>query len=112
MTHVTDPDRGDVIRSIIYILIYVIVIGVSAFFLLVQYWYIWLLIVLVGMLLLVNWHKQKTAYQCPNCGYIYELSFLQDFAAPHGFDVNGAWLYLRCPNCGKRSRTKTLKKVD
>ena len=112
MTHVTDPDSGDVIRSIIYILIYVIVIGVSAFFLLVQYWYIWLLIVLVGMLLLVNWHKQKTAYQCPNCGHIYELSFLQDFAAPHGFDADGGWLYLRCPNCGKRSRTKTLKKVD
>jgi uncharacterized C2H2 Zn-finger protein len=112
MAQVTDPDRGDMIRSIIYILIYVIVIGVSAFYLLLQYWYVWFALVLVGMLLLVNWHKQKTAYRCPKCEHIYEVSFLADLVAPHGIDRDGAWLYLRCPNCHERSKTKTLKKVE
>jgi len=112
MQQVTNPDRRDVIRSIVYLLIYVIVISVTAIFLLVDYWYIWLAIVLAGMLILVNWHKQKTAYRCPKCDHIYEISFLTDLLAPHGFTREGGWLLLRCPGCRVRSRTTTLKKVE
>ena len=82
MQKVTNPDSRDVIKSIVFLLIYVIVIGVTAFFLLVDHWYIWLAIVLAGMLMLVNWHKQKTAYRCPNCDHIYEISFLTRPACP------------------------------
>jgi len=112
MQQVTNPDKRDIIRSVVYILIYVIVIGVSAFFLLLDYWYIWLALVLAGMLMLVNWHKQKTAYRCPNCDHIYEISFLTDLLAPHGLTREGGWLLLRCPSCRVRSRTRTLKKVE
>ena len=112
MQKVTNPDSRDVIKSIVFLLIYVIVIGVTAFFLLVDHWYIWLAIVLAGMLMLVNWHKQKTAYRCPNCDHIYEISFLTDLLAPHGFRREGPWLLLRCPSCRVRSKTLTLKKVD
>ena len=113
MTDVSNPDGWDVVRSIVYILIYVIVIGVSAFLLIPAFWYVWLAVVLAGMLLLVNWHKGKTAYRCPKCDHIYEISFLTDLTAPHGIiGDEGAWLYLRCPNCRKRSKTKVLKKVE
>jgi predicted RNA-binding Zn-ribbon protein involved in translation (DUF1610 family) len=112
MDKVTNPDRRDVIRSIVYLLTYIIVISVGAFLLLPDLWYLWLALVLAGMVILVNWHKQKTAYRCPNCEHIYEISFLTDLAAPHGFNSEGGWLLLRCPNCRKRSKTRTLKKVE
>ncbi|MFC2063609.1 hypothetical protein ACFLXB_00735 [Chloroflexota bacterium] len=113
MTRVTNPDRRDVFRSVVYILIYVVVIGASAFLLLPKLWYAWAVVVLAGLILLVNWHKQKTAYRCPECDQIYEISFLTDLTAPHGaFGDTGPWLFLRCPHCGKRSKTRVLKKVE
>ncbi len=112
MVNGTKTDRGDMLRSVVYISIYVIVIGGSAFLLLPDLWYAWLALVLAGMLILVNWHQQKTAYRCPNCEHIYEISFLTDLVAPHGFNNEGGWLLLRCPNCHKRSKTTTLKKVE
>ena len=112
MNQITKPERGDYLKSIIFILVYVIVIGVSAVYLLIELWYLWLLIVVAGMLLMVNWHKKKTAYRCPNCEHVYEVSFLTDLVSPHGIDRDGAWLYLRCPNCRQRKKTKTLKKVE
>ena len=112
MFQVTKPDRRDVIRSATYILVYVIVIGVGAVLLLPRFWYLWIALVVVGMLILVNWHKEKTAYRCPNCEYTYEISFLTDLTAPHGVNRDGAWLLLRCPNCRQRRKTKVLKKVE
>jgi uncharacterized C2H2 Zn-finger protein len=112
MNQVTDPDRRDVIRSVAFILVYVLVIGAGALYLLPRLWYIWIVLVVVGMLILVNWHKGQTAYRCPNCDHIYEISFLSDLTAPHGINRDGAWLLLRCPNCRKRRKTKTLKKVE
>ena len=112
MNKVTDPDLRDIIQSVVYIAIYIIVIGVSAFFLLPKLWYVWLAVVVVGMLILVNWHKQKTAYRCPNCEHLYEISFLTDLFAPHGIDREGGWLLLRCPSCRQRRKTKVLKKVE
>jgi len=112
MSQVEEPDRRDVIRSIIYIFVYVLVIGGGAFLLLPRFWYLWIILVVVGMLLLVNWHKGATAYRCPNCNHIYTVSFLQDLAAPHGINRDGAWLLLRCPNCKQKNRTKVLKRVE
>ena len=112
MNQVTNPDGRDIIRSVAYILVYVIIIGASAFLLFPKLWYIWLTLVVVGMLILVNWHKEKTAYRCPKCEHIYEISFLTDLTAPHGFNRDGAWLMLRCPNCRQRRKTMVLKKVE
>ncbi len=112
MNQVTDPDRRDMIRSVAYILVFVIGISVSAFLLLPRFWYLWIMLVVVGALILVNWHKQQTAYRCPNCEHVYEISFLSDLTAPHGVNKDGAWLLLRCPNCRQFKKTKVLKKVE
>jgi uncharacterized Zn finger protein len=112
MKQVTNPDKKDILRSVIHLVIYVLTISVTAFLLLPNYWYIWAIVVLAGMFVLVNWHKQKTAYRCPNCGHIYEISFLTDLVAPHGVNKEGSWLLLRCPNCQQRSRTTVLKKIN
>jgi hypothetical protein len=112
MNQVNDPDRRDVIKSVAYILVFVIAISASAFFLLPKLWFIWILLVVVGMLILVNWHKVKTAYRCHICEHVYEISFLTDLTAPHGVNKDGAWLLLRCPNCRQWKKTKVLKKVE
>lgn len=112
MNQVTDPDHRDMIKSIAYILVYVILISASAFFLLPRYWYVWAVLVLAGVLILVNWHKGQTAYRCPNCEHIYEISFFTDLTSPHGVNRDGAWLLLRCPKCRQRRKTKVLKKVE
>jgi len=112
MTNFSKPTKRDYVRSIIYISIYLLVISASAFLFLPNLWYIWLLFVLAGVLLLVNWHKEQTVYQCPHCQHVFEVSFLTDLISPHGLDKNGAWLFLRCPSCKHRSKTKVMKKID
>lgn len=108
----TEPERGDYARSALYIVVYLAVIGGGAFLLLPRWWYLWALMVLGGLVLLVGWHRGMTAYQCPNCGHVYEISFWKDLAAPHGVDTHGGWLLLRCPNCGERHKTHVLKRVE
>ncbi len=106
----TSPGKKDYLQSVLYLALYVLTIGGTAFLLLPKLWYLWGIIVLIGMLLLVNWHKQKTIYCCPSCGHVYEISFLTDLLAPHGVNRDGGWLLLRCPNCHQRSKTTVLKK--
>lgn len=108
----TKPGKGDYIRSALYILLYVIVIGGGAFLLLPEYWFIWAALVIGGVGLLVGWHRGQTVYQCPNCEHIYEISFWTDLFSPHGVDKDGAWLSLRCPACKERRKTRVLKRVE
>ena len=110
MAQFSDPERQDYIRSAVYLLIYVIVIGGGAFLLLPRFWYVWAVLVVAGLVLLVHWHKGQTIYQCPNCNHLYEISFLTDLLAPQGVHRNGGWLLLRCPNCKQRHKTRVLKK--
>jgi predicted RNA-binding Zn-ribbon protein involved in translation (DUF1610 family) len=106
------PTGGDYWRSILYILTFLVVITVSAIWLMPDFWYVWLLIVAIGTGALVAWHRGATVYRCPNCDYVYEISFWKDLFAPHGVDKDGAWLLLRCPNCGERKKTRVLKRVE
>lgn len=106
----TKPSGGDYWRSILFILIFLVVISVTAFWLLPEFWYVWVLIVVAGTAVLVAWHRRETVYRCPVCGYVYEISFWKDLVAPHGVDKAGGWLLLRCPNCGERKKTYVLKR--
>jgi ribosomal protein S27E len=108
----TRPRKGDYLQSVVYITIYLVLIGGGAFLLLPQWWLWWGLLVVVGIVLLVGWHRAMTVYQCPNCEHVYEISFWTDLISPHGVDKKGGWLYLRCPDCRQRNKTRVLKRVD
>jgi hypothetical protein len=112
MKNYTDPSRKDYTQSILYIILYIFALSMGAYFLLPKYWYLWVLVVVLGLALLVYWHKEKTVYCCSNCGHVFEISFFTDLLAPHGVDRGGAWLLLRCPNCRERHKTKVLKQVN
>ncbi len=91
------PKRSDWTKSLLLIGIYVLVISITAFILLVTYWYVWLAVLTGGLLMLVLWRKKATAYHCPRCGNEFEISFLTDLFSPHGVTKEGrAWMYLKC----------------
>lgn len=107
----TKPTRGDYVRSILYILIFLIVISLTAFWLLPDLWVVWILIMVAGTAILVAWHRGETVYRCPVCEHVYTISFWKDLMAPHGVDKEGGWLLLGCPNCGERKKTYVQKRV-
>ena len=105
------PKRSDWTKSLILIGVYVAVISVTAFILLITYWYLWLALVAGGVFILVLWHKKSTAYRCPKCGSEFEISLLTDLVSPHGITrTGGGWLYLKCPACSNRSKMDVLVK--
>jgi DNA-directed RNA polymerase subunit RPC12/RpoP len=98
-------------KTLVYIAAYLMVIGFSSFYLLLSYWYVWVALVIGGLLILVSWHAKATAYHCSRCNNEFEISILTDFFSPHGIDREGGWKYLKCPNCSNRSRMKILVKT-
>lgn len=91
--------RSDWWKSLLFIGIYVAVISITAFILLVTYWYVWLALVAGGLAIIILWHAKSTAYHCPICGNEFEISPLTDFFSPHGVTKNGGgWVYLKCPD--------------
>ncbi len=103
--------KEDRTRTIIYITVYFAIVIIGAFFLLLTYWYIWLILDLVGLFLLIRWHTRNFAYHCPRCGYEFEISVFTNFLSPHGVSKSGGWKYLKCPKCHETSRTTIMKKV-
>ena len=103
--------RKDWLKTLIYIAIYLTFLGFTGIYLLLSYWYVWMTLAAGGLIILVFWHAKATAYHCPGCGYEFEISIFTDFFSPHGVDREGAWKYLKCPNCSNRSRMETLVKT-
>lgn len=103
--------RKDWLKSLIYIAVYLTVLGFTSIYLLLSYWYVWMALAACGLMILVSWHAKATVYLCPRCGYEFEISILTDFFSPHGVDTNGGWKYLNCPKCSNRSRMEILVKT-
>jgi hypothetical protein len=99
------------LKTSVLIAAYFVIIGVSGFYLLLTYWYVWVALGVGGLVLLVSWHAKATAYHCPVCGHDFEISVVTDLLSPHGVDREGGWLYPKCPNCSLSSRMKTLIKA-
>ncbi len=96
------------------LLVFVAVVVVGAYLLLPAYWYVWAVLVAVGLLLLVTWHARTFAYHCPNCGGEFEVSALVDFVSPQGVsrDSEGrviGWKLLRCPSCHRFVRATVVR---
>ena len=104
-----NPSRKDWILGFSVIVVYVTLIGVTAVWLFPDFWYIWLIIVISGTLLIVNWHTKSYAFRCRACDHEFEISFLTNFFSPHGIDREGAWHYLKCPGCKKRGKVTVIK---
>lgn len=101
-------------RTIIYLAIYIGAIVLGAFLLLPNYGYVWIIVVVFGMIALVRWHSKTTVYRCTNCGNEFQISISTDFISPHGLGKDEAgktygWKYLKCQACGKRMKAVIVK---
>ena len=45
-------------------------------------------------------------FKCKHCDYVRDVSFWKELNSFHLF---GIWVYVKCPNCGKRSWMKRVK---
>ena len=109
-----DPERKDWIFGIALLLIYLIIITVSAFLLVPRNWYWWLLLVSVSTILLVINQNRNYGCRCRECGHEFEISFFTNLISLHGVDKGGSWQWVRCPSCEKRAKATVIKvvKVD
>ena len=106
------PARVDRARTAVYVAIYTAAISIGAFLLIARGAagaFAWAVIVVGGAFLLIRWYARNTAYRCRNCGHEFEISILTDAISLHG-SGGGGWKYLRCPRCGKRTKTEILRK--
>jgi DNA-directed RNA polymerase subunit RPC12/RpoP len=106
-----DPSRRDWVIGFVVIFVYLSAIAGGAFLLLLEYWYVWLILVIGGLCLIVGWHTKSYAYRCRECGSEFEIDFITNLFAPHGIDKDGAWEWLKCPNCQKRRKADVIKIV-
>ena len=99
--------RGDWVRVIAYIAIFIFVgvITTASFLLLPNYFHIWLILVIGGLVLFVRWHVRNFAYRCQKCGHKFEISTITYFISPHG----PGWKYLKCPKCHRRSKATKIR---
>lgn len=101
-------------KTIIYLAIYMIALIIGASLLIPSYWYLWVVIVILGLIILVRWHSESAIYKCTNCGNEFQVSFITDFTSPQGVgkDKTGeiyGWKYLKCPQCKKRMKAIIVK---
>ena len=104
-----DPTRKDWILGIAFLVIYVVIITLGAIFLLPEYWYVWLILVIGGMILSVLNQKLNYACRCRECKHEFEISFMTNLLAFHGVDKEGSWQWVKCPGCGKRARATVVR---
>ncbi len=101
-------------RTIFYVAAFVVVIVTGAAILLPAHRAIgfmaWLALAAGGLFLLVGWHARTSAYRCAKCGHQFEISVWRDLISPHAPSKEGGWKYLRCPQCGQRSRATVVPK--
>lgn len=107
-----DPTRKDWITGIASLVIFVLVITFSALLLFTDYWYLWLVLVLAGVIILVRRQTKQYACRCRECGHEFEISFATNLFAPHGVDKAGSWQWLKCPVCQKRTKVNVIKKAN
>ena len=64
-------------------------------------------IALIAVLVLARWMSRGWSYRCPDCGELFQVSILGQFAAINMGDERS----VRCPHCHKRNWVKTLRKT-
>ncbi len=107
-----DPTRKDWVMGIVTLVIFVLVISFGAFFLFTDYWYMWPILVVGGVVILVLRQTKHYACRCRECGYEFEITFIKNLFSPHGVDREGSWQWLQCPSCKKRVKVTVIKIVE
>lgn len=103
-------NRQDWVETVIYLLLWLLMIGASGFMLLPVYWVVWVLLVGSALWGLVHWHARQFAYRCAQCAHEFTIPAWVDFISPQGMTrQGGGWKYVKCPHCHTRTRASILR---
>lgn len=89
-------------RTIAYVVLYILAIVASSMLVVATPmvgFFVFIVVVVVGLYLVLSWHTAKYAYVCKACGEKFSITLLQNMVAPHTLSTQ----YLRCPKCGQRT---------
>jgi hypothetical protein len=106
-----DPTRRDWVVGILYLVVFLVVIGVGAFLLIPDHWFWWLALVLGGTLLLALNQNKKYGCRCRSCGHEFKIGFFTNLISPHGVDKKGSWLWVQCPGCEEKGKVTVIRAV-
>ena len=104
-----DPTPRDWVIGIGLIVIFLVVIGIGAYFLIPDHIIWWLVLIVSGVLLLTFNQNRNYALRCRVCGHEFEISFLKNLISPHGIDKEESWLWVRCPDCGEKGKVSVIR---
>ena len=74
-----------------------------------EMWYVWLLLMAAGVVLIAVSTTDRYEYECQKCHARYKLGIKGIIASKHGRDANGSWAISRCPHCGAVTKAKELR---
>jgi DNA-directed RNA polymerase subunit RPC12/RpoP len=105
-----DPTFKDKFFSTFFVLLTLLIIILSGFFILENYGiFLWFLIVFTSIFLLVKWHSSTRGFKCTECGHEFSITFWQDL--PTASSILFMKKMLRCPKCEfKDYATEVIKK--
>jgi hypothetical protein len=72
-------------------------------------WYLWLLLLAVGVVLIAVSITDRFEYECQKCHGRYRLGIKGIIASKHGRDAKGSWAISRCPHCRAITKAKELR---
>ena len=104
--------REDWIEAGSYVALFVAAVIVGAVFFLPASWYVWVILVVAGLILLVRWHAGNFGYRCPRCGNEFEISAFADFTGFQGLGRCGGWKRLQCPKCHEMVMATVIRKIE
>ena len=85
---------------IIFGLIYVAILVIAAFFFLPDYWYLWLIFVIVVLIRVATWMSKKQVYECVKCKTTFSQEKRRFSLVPKSADLYGEEKARKCPKCG------------
>jgi len=88
--------------------VYAAIIVIGALLLLPEYWYLWLIIMAIGVWRIMVLMTPKPAYMCEKCGKIFQWK-KSTTLRPKPSDLYADNKTVRCPKCGSTTVHKLKK---
>jgi DNA-directed RNA polymerase subunit RPC12/RpoP len=86
-------------------LIYIAILIIGAVLFLPDYWYLWLIILIVILMRFMSWLSKKQVYECNRCKTRFFWEKRRFTLVPKAADLYGKEAGIKCPKCGSTNIT-------
>jgi len=113
-----ERDRYDWWSQTWKLLIFIAIIVFALTYMLPRHGVLWtVLLILAGLWMYISLASRKSGYLCEKCGKPFQVPTTVNFFTTSSIGKNPDGTYysyktLTCPNCGKRTKARIVKRVD